>query len=114
MSQKAPTDKSDGADKPRRGRPAKADKATHGKAVAPSGIKSPKVDRLRKRPLPRTRPLPPLEQPPAPRDSSRREKEAVVYLNQTELHPFKNHPFGVRDNAEMQRLVESVKASSVN
>ena len=37
-----------------------------------------------------------------------------MYLNLSELHPFKNHPFGVRDNAEMQGLVESVKASGVN
>ena len=37
-----------------------------------------------------------------------------MYLNLSELHPFKNHPFGVRDDAEMQGLVESVKASGVN
>ena len=37
-----------------------------------------------------------------------------MYLNLTELHPFKNHPFGVRDDAEMQGLVESVKAAGVN
>lgn len=37
-----------------------------------------------------------------------------MYLNLSELHPFKNHPFGVRDDAEMQGLVESVKAAGVN
>ncbi len=36
-------------------------------------------------------------------------KEEIVYLNLSELHLFKNHPFGVRDDAEMQELVESVK-----
>lgn len=41
-------------------------------------------------------------------------KEEIVYLNLSELHPFKNHPFGVRDDAEMQGLVESVKAAGVN
>ncbi len=41
-------------------------------------------------------------------------KEEIVYLNLSDLHPFKNHPFGVRDDAEMQGLVESVKAAGVN
>lgn len=53
-------------------------------------------------------------EPIAPRDASRGEKEEIVYLDLAELHPFKNHPFGVRDDAEMQGLVESVKASGVN
>ena len=35
-----------------------------------------------------------------------------MYLNLSELHLFKNHPFGVRDDAEMQELVESVKEGS--
>ncbi|MFY0920718.1 ParB/RepB/Spo0J family partition protein [Clostridioides difficile] len=30
------------------------------------------------------------------------------------MHPFQDHPFGVRDDAEMQGLVESVKAAGVN
>lgn len=54
------------------------------------------------------------EQPTAPRDATRAEKEEIVYLNLSELRPFKNHPFGVRDDAEMQGLVESVRASGVN
>lgn len=53
-------------------------------------------------------------EPAATRDASRGEKEEIVYLTLSELHPFKNHPFGVRDDAEMQGLVESVKASGVN
>lgn len=41
-------------------------------------------------------------------------KEEIVYLNLSELHAFKDHPFEVRDDAEMQALVESVKTSGVN
>lgn len=55
-----------------------------------------------------------LEQPAQPRDATRAEKEEIVYLNLSELHPFQDHPFGVRDDAEMQGLVESVKAAGVN
>ncbi len=77
-------DKAKDAAKPRRGRPARADK------VAPDKAK------------------------PQPRDAARGVKEEIVYLNLAELHPFKNHPFGVRDDAEMQGLVESVKAAGVN
>ena len=55
------------------------------------------------------------EQPPAPRDATRSaEPEQIVYINLSELHPFKNHPFGVRDDNEMKGLVESVRASGVN
>ena len=53
-------------------------------------------------------------EPSAPRDATRAEKEEIVYLNLSDLHPFKNHPCGVRDDAEMQGLVESVKAAGVN
>ena len=53
-------------------------------------------------------------EPSAPRDATRPVKEEIVYLNLSDLHPFKNHPFGVRDDAEMQGLVESVKAAGVN
>ncbi len=54
-------------------------------------------------------PPPAPEQPPQPRDAARAEKEEIVYLNLLELFPFKDHPFGVRDDAEMKGLVESVK-----
>ena len=50
-------------------------------------------------------------EPFVPRDATRAEKEEIVYLSLSDLHPFKNHPFGVRDDAEMQGLVESVKAA---
>ncbi|RKJ47962.1 ParB/RepB/Spo0J family partition protein [bacterium 1XD42-1] len=54
------------------------------------------------------------EQPPQPRDATRAEKEEIVYLNLSELFPFKDHPFGVRDDAEMKGLVESVKDNGVH
>lgn len=113
--QKAPADKSDGADKPRVGRPTKADKAAPGEAAAPMrDKKSQSKPAAEKAPAKdKAAPAQP-EQPPEPRDASRGEKEEVVYLNLSELHPFKNHPFGIRDDTEMQGLVESVKASGVN
>lgn len=58
---------------------------------------------------------PEQEQPTAPRDATRSaQPEQIVYINLSELHPFKNHPFDVRDDSEMKGLVESVKASGVN
>ena len=55
-----------------------------------------------------------LARPAQPRDATRAVKEEVVYLNLSDLHPFKDHPFGVRDDAEMQGLVESVRSGGVN
>ena len=55
------------------------------------------------------------KQPAKLRDATRtKNPEQIVYISLSELHPFKNHPFGVRDDAEMNGLVESVKASGVN
>ena len=50
----------------------------------------------------------------APRDATRAGEEKVVYIDLTELFPFKDHPFGVRNDTEMQSLVESVKTGGVN
>ena len=103
------------AAKPRRGRPSKADKASPDKA------KPQPRDKLSQSKPPAGKGAPAkaeapaaTEQPPTPRDAARGVKEEIVYLNLSELHPFKNHPFGVRDDAEMQGLVESVKAAGVN
>jgi len=55
------------------------------------------------------------EIPPQPREAPRPNgTEQIVYLNLSELQAFKNHPFGVRDDAEMKALVESVRAGGVN
>ena len=114
VKQKPPTEK-DKAAKPRRGRPPKADKA------APDKSKPQPRDKMSQSKSPAGKGAPvkaedpaATEQPPAPRDAPRAEKEEIVYLNLSDLHPFKNHPFGVRDDAEMQGLVESVKAAGVN
>ena len=121
--------------KPRRGRPPKADRAApeagekkpgRGRApkakAAPSG-KADKAPGKGKRaalskgappaPAKEEAPAPPPE-PAQPRDATRAEKEEIVYLNLSDLHPFKDHPFGVRDDAEMQGLVESVRSGGVN
>ena len=110
---------------PRRGRPPKGDKAAPGKTAPakkdktnPTKAGKPKRDKMSQSKAPATKeeaaaPAEP-EQPAQPRDATRAEKEEIVYLNLSELHPFQNHPFGVRDDAEMQGLVESVKAAGVN
>ncbi len=121
----APADKE--AKKPeqsRRGRPPKGDKVAPGKAdpakkdKATPKTEKPKRDKMSqsKAPTPKGEAVAPAEpeQPAQPRDATRAEKEEIVYLNLSELHPFQNHPFGVRDDAEMQGLVESVKAAGVN
>ena len=115
--QKAPAGKDKGTAKASKGRPAKADKAAPDKAKLPTRDKmsQSKAAPENAAPNPQEAPAPAApEQPAAPRDATRAEKEEIVYLNLSELRPFKNHPFGVRDDAEMQGLVESVRASGVN
>ncbi|WP_300295233.1 ParB/RepB/Spo0J family partition protein, partial [uncultured Intestinimonas sp.] len=108
-------DKAKDAAKPRRGRPPKADKAAPDKAKPQPRDKMSQSKPPAGKGAPATAEAPAAtEQPPAPRDAARGVKEEIVYLNLSELHPFKNHPFGVRDDAEMQGLVESVKAAGVN
>ena len=116
--QKPPTEK-DKTAKPSRGRPPKDGKAAPDKAKPPK----PRDKKSQSKPAPEK---PAVDkggapagaevtpEPSAPRDATRAEKEEIVYLNLSDLHPFKNHPFGVRDDAEMQGLVESVKATGVN
>ena len=115
--------------KPRRGRPPKADRAAPeagekkpGRGRAPKA-KADKAPGKGKRAAPSkgAPPAPakeeasaPPPEPVQPRDATRAEKEEIVYLNLSDLHPFKDHPFGVRDDAEMQGLVESVRSGGVN
>lgn len=109
------------AAKPKRGRPPKAEKAAVEKPKQPrdkmSQSKKP-VDKgatVTQSAAPEAPAPTEPEQPPAPRDATRSaEPEQIVYINLSELHPFRNHPFGVRDDHEMKGLVESVKASGVN
>ena len=58
--------------------------------------------------------MPAPEEPPQPKDASRAEKEEIVYLDLDQLHPFQDHPFGVRDDNEMKGLVSSVRAGGVH
>ena len=118
VKQRPPTEKDKPA-KPGRGRPPKDGKAAPDKAKPPK----PRDKKSQSKPTPE-KPAVDKGGAPAgaevtpessvPRDATRAEKEEIVYLNLSDLHPFKNHPFGVRDDAEMQGLVESVKASGVN
>ena len=106
IKQKPPKEKGKAA-KPRRGRPSKAEKA------APEQTKPPKAGKTHAAPEEKAAPPAP-EVPPTPRDATRAEKEEIVYLDLSDLHPFKDHPFGVRDDAEMKSLVESVRNGGVN
>ena len=101
----------------RKGRPPKADKAAPDKPPSPprdkmSQSKGGKAATVKGKEEAPAAPAP--EQPPQPRDATRAEKEEIVYLNLSELFPFKDHPFGVRDDAEMKGLVESVKDNGVH
>ena len=82
-----------------------------GKATKPGKGHPPKTEKT----APEEKAAPPApEVPPTPRDATRAEKEEIVYLDLSDLHPFKDHPFGVRDDAEMKSLVESVRNGGVN
>ncbi len=110
------------ATKPHRGRPPKEDKGdkpAKGKAKAPRDKMSQSKGAASKAsPAPAETPVvteSEPEQPPVLRDAAcSAEPEQIVYIDLSELHAFKNHPFGIRDDTEMQGLVESVKASGVN
>ena len=106
IKQKPPAEK-DKAAKPGRGRPPKTEKAS------PEQTKPPKAGKTHAAPEEKAAPPAP-EVPPTPRDATRAEKEEIVYLDLSDLHPFKDHPFGVRDDAEMKSLVESVRNGGVN
>ena len=101
----------------RRGRPPKAEKADKPeKEPKPEkAAKTEKSARPKKAPAKEETPAPEPEQPAEPREAPRPNgKDEIVYLNISELRAFKDHPFGVRDDAEMRALVESVKDKGVN
>ena len=106
IKQKPPKEKGKAA-KPGKGRPPKTEK------TAPEQGKPPKAGKSHAAPEEKAAPPAP-EVPPTPRDATRGEKEEIVYLDLSDLHPFKDHPFGVRDDAEMKSLVESVRNGGVN
>jgi len=106
IKQKPPKEKGKPA-KPGKGHPPKTEK------TAPEQAKPPKAGKTHAAPEEKAAPPAP-EVPPTPRDATRAEKEEIVYLDLSDLHPFKDHPFGVRDDAEMKSLVESVRNGGVN
>ncbi len=69
---------------------------------------------VKKAPVKEETPAPEPEPPQEPKEAPRKgEAEQIVFLNLSELHTFKNHPFGVRDDEEMRAMVESVKDKGV-
>ena len=94
--------KEQAAEKPRHGRPVKTNKAAP--AEKPKQTRD-KMSQSKKVPgkeapippkpeaAPKEAKAPEQEQPAAPRDATRSaEPEQIVYINLSELHPFKNHP----------------------
>lgn len=112
----------------RRGRPPKTaeDRDTSGQ-VGPKSDKSAKAEKSPKQPKVEKAAKPPKEgkaaeqpvppepvTPPEPIDATRPgEVEQIVYLNLSELHPFKDHPFQVKTDEEMRALVSSVQDKGV-
>lgn len=99
----------------RKGRPPKTDKEPKPEKApkAEKAVKTPKTTG-KQAPKKEASPPPVTEKPPEPRDAPRTgEKEQIVYINLTELHPFKDHPFQVRKDEEMAAMVESVKDKGV-
>jgi ParB/RepB/Spo0J family partition protein len=77
------------------------------KKEADAGSKKPPAQKEQTQPEPAP---PPPEPVAAPRSG---EKEQIVYLKLSDLHPFKDHPFQVRKDDEMQAMVSSVKDKGV-
>lgn len=111
-----------------RGRPSKADKSAEDEGT--SGQVGPKSEKAAKAPNPpqgressqaskvekTTEPPAPPEPvtPPELIDATRPgEVEQIVYLNLSELHPFKDHPFQVKEDEEIRAMVSSVKDKGV-
>ena len=88
------------------------DKAAPAKADSTKAAKAPKDKAPAKAEPPASKAEPPAKAEPvaAPRSQ---EVEQVVYIKLSELHPFKNHPFQVRDDDEMRAMVESVKDKGI-
>lgn len=90
----------------------KQSKAPKDKAAPAKAAKAPKDKAPAKAEPPASKAEPPAKAEPvaAPRSQ---EVEQVVYIKLSELHPFKNHPFQVRDDDEMRAMVESVKDKGI-
>ncbi len=74
-----------------------------------------KLTSVKKTPAKEEIPAPEPEPPQEPKEPPRKgETEQIVFLNLSELHAFKNHPFQVRDDDEMRAMVESVRDVSAS
>ncbi len=88
------------------------DKAAPAKADSAKAAKAPKDKAPAKAEPPAQKAEAPAKAEPiaAPRSQ---EVEQVVYIKLSELYPFKNHPFQVRDDDEMRAMVESVRDKGI-
>jgi ParB-like chromosome segregation protein Spo0J len=100
--------------KTRRARKAEVIDFLEGKRTSPLPDGKPISNAEKKAPVKEEAPTPEPEKPPEPKEAPRKgEPEQIVYINLSELHAFKNHPFAVRDDEEMRAMVESVKDKGV-
>ena len=97
--------------KPKKAPPPKKDPKQGEKAPGEKETASAKHERMMAEHDAQSAPPPPPQPTEAPRTS---EKEEIVHLNLGEIHPFKDHPFSVRDDAEMRAMVSSVKDKGVS
>ena len=87
--------------------------------VEPKKERKPRIEKQKpagekKEPAKEETPAPEPDQPPEPKEALRKgEAEQIVFINLSELHAFKNHPFQVRADEEMRAMVESVKDKGV-
>lgn len=88
------------------------DKAAPAKADSTKAVKAPKDKAPAKAEPPASKTKPPAKAEPVA-DPRSQEVEQVVYIKLSELHPFKNHPFQVRNDDEMRAMVESVKDKGI-
>ena len=54
-----------------------------------------------------------LGKKPTPSKKPKPQQEVVIQIPLSELHPFPDHPFQVREDASMQETAESVKEYGV-
>ncbi len=115
MSKKKPT---------HRGRPPKTDRAGQVPAPektdeAPKKERKPRAEKqkltsAKKAPAKEETPAPEPEPPQEPKEPPRKgETEQIVFLNLSELHAFKNHPFQVRDDDEMRAKSDTATVTKI-
>jgi len=102
-----PNKDSNADQKPKPDKPAKEKSGAGGSKKATGEEKPKSAVTAEKEPEP---PAPPPEPTTAPRAG---EQEQIVYINLIEIHPFKDHPFQVKEDAEMTAMVESVRDKGV-